>query len=394
MPFLQDLLHKLEVGGGMRFFRVGLAVLAVVLLTVGYNWRAFRNMATQEAMDTAQLARNIAQGKGYTTLFIRPFSMYLVKKRNLEKQGVPEVGKVADLAEIRGMHPDLANPPVYPVVLAALMKVLPFDYTASTTKPFWSNGGRFWRFQPDFLIALFNQLLFLAVIVLVFFLARRLFDPGVAWLSAGLLLGTELFWRFSVSGLSTMLLMLIFLGLAWCLVLLEQEARVPKWGPSGILVLAGLAGAMVGLGGLTRYAFGWLIIPVLVFLILFGGQRRIVLALIALAAFAAVMAPWIVRNYSVSGTPFGTATYAVVENTMLYPENRLERSLEPDFEPPLPDGLLAQAEHQPAPNRHERVAQARRQLGHGILPGRAAGRFSQPRHHAIALLPAGVRAWC
>ena len=28
---------------------------------------------------------------------------------------------------------------------------------------------------------------------------------------------------------------------------------------------------MVGLGGLTRYAFGWLIIPVLVFLILFGG---------------------------------------------------------------------------------------------------------------------------
>ena len=97
---------------------MGLAVLAVVLLTVGYNWRAFRNMATQEAMDAAQLARNIAQGKGYTTLFIRPFSMYLVKKHNLETQGVPPVGKVADLAELRGMHPDLANPPVYPVVLA------------------------------------------------------------------------------------------------------------------------------------------------------------------------------------------------------------------------------------------------------------------------------------
>ena len=64
VPFLQDILHRLEVGGGSRFFRVGLAVLAVVLLTVGYNWRAFRNMATQEAMDTAQVARNIAQGKG------------------------------------------------------------------------------------------------------------------------------------------------------------------------------------------------------------------------------------------------------------------------------------------------------------------------------------------
>ncbi len=331
MPILQDLLHKLEVGGGLRLLRVGLAALAILLLTVGYNWRAFRNMGTQEAMDSAQLARNIAQGKGYTTLFIRPFSIYLVKKRNLEKQGVPEAGKVADLAQLKGMHPDLANPPVYPVVLAALMKVLPFDYTVSTTKPFWSNNGRFWRFQPDFIIALFNQFLFMAAIVLVFFLARRLFDLWVAWLSAGLLLGSELFWRFSVSGLSTMLLMVIFLGLVWCLVLLEQETRTPKWGAAGILILAGLTGAMVGLGGLTRYSFGWLIIPVLVFLVVFGGQRRIVMTLLALGVFAAVMGPWIARNYSVSGQPFGTATYAVVQNTMLYPENRLERSLEPDF---------------------------------------------------------------
>ncbi len=114
LPFLQDVLHKLEVGGGMRYFRVGLAALGVVLLIVGYNWRAYRNLATPEAMDAAQLARNIAQGKGYTTLFVRPFSMFLVKQHNLEKQGPPEVGKVADLAEIRGMHPDLANPPVYP----------------------------------------------------------------------------------------------------------------------------------------------------------------------------------------------------------------------------------------------------------------------------------------
>jgi 4-amino-4-deoxy-L-arabinose transferase-like glycosyltransferase len=331
MPYLQELLHKLEVGGGLRHVRRGLAVVAVVLLVVGYNWRAFRNMATQEAMDTAQLGRNIAQGKGYTTLFIRPFSIYLVKKHNLEKQAVPEAGKGRDLAQLRVMHPDLANPPVYPVVLAALMKVLPFNYSASTTGRFWSRGGRFWRFEPDFLIAVFNQLLLLGSVALVFFLARRLFDPGVAWLSAALLLGMELLWRFSVSGLSTMLLIVIFLGLAWCVVLLEEEAREPKRGPYGVLVLAGLTGAMVGLGGLTRYSFGWLIIPVLAFLILFGGQRRVMLALTALVAFAAVMAPWVARNYSVSGRLFGTATYAVLESTVFYPENHLERSLEPDF---------------------------------------------------------------
>ena len=72
MPFLQDVLHKLGKGGGMRYFRVGFALLAVVLLIGLYDLRAFRNMGTQEAMDMAQLARNIARGKGYTTLFIRP----------------------------------------------------------------------------------------------------------------------------------------------------------------------------------------------------------------------------------------------------------------------------------------------------------------------------------
>jgi 4-amino-4-deoxy-L-arabinose transferase-like glycosyltransferase len=324
MPFLHEVLHKLEVGGTMRFLRAGLTVLAVVLLTWLYDWRAFRNMATQEAMDMAQLGRNIAQGKGYTTLFIRPFSIHLVKARNMEKESMPQIGKTKDLAELRGMHPDVSNPPVYPVALAALMKVLPFNYTISAPKAFT-------RFKPDFIIALFNQLLFLAVVTLAFLLARHLFDPGVAWLSAGLLLGTELFWRFSVSGLSTMLLLLIFMGLAWCLVLLEEQMRVPKWGPYGVLVLAGLTGAMLGLGGLTRYSFGWLIIPVIVFLILFGERRRTVLTLIALAAFALVMGPWIVRNYNVSGTPFGTATYSVVETTVFYPENRLQRSLEPDF---------------------------------------------------------------
>ncbi len=331
MPILQDLLHKLEVGGGPRFLRIGLAVLGVMLLIVGYNWRAYRNMNTQEAMDAAQLARNIAQGKGYTTLFIRPFSIYLVRQHNLERHGVPAVGEVPDLADLRGMHPDLANPPVYPVVLAGLMKILPFNYTVSTTKPFWSNAGHFWRFEPDFLIALFNELLLLLAITLVFFLARRLFDPVVAWLSAGLMLGTELLWRFSVSGLSTMLLLVIFLGLAWCVVLLEEEARAPKRGRWGIVILAVLAGAATGLGGLTRYSFGWLIIPVVAFLILFGGERRAVLAMISVAVFVAVMAPWVARNYSVSGEPFGTAGYSVVETTMIYPENRLERSLQPDF---------------------------------------------------------------
>jgi len=337
MPILQELIHKLEVGGGGRLIRIGLAILALIGGTVWYNFRNFKNMSSQEAMDSAQLARNIAQGKGYTTLFIRPFSMYLVQRRNEAKHGPAAPGKAAEATEIKDKHPDLANAPVYPFVLAGLMKVLPFKYAISLTenKPFWSNNGRAWRHQPDFLISVFNQILFFGVITLFFFLVRRLFDPRTAWLSAALLFATDLLWRFCVSGLSTILLLLIFLALVWCLVLLEQEAREPVRGTGWLLTLSLLIGLLVGIGGMTRYSFGWLILPVLLFLVFFGGQRRVVLSIVALLVFAAVMTPWIVRNIKVSGMPFGTATYALVDNSVAFNEHRLDRSLDPEFNFPF-----------------------------------------------------------
>jgi len=325
MEAVQDLIHKMEVGAGRRWLRVVVVAVALLSLMAGYNWRAFRNMNAQEAMDAAQLGRNIAEGKGYTTLFIRPFSVFLIKNRSLAAHG-----ERGDPAKIKGMHPDIANPPVYPVVLAALMKVLPFNYSAQITKGFWTTDGRFSRSQPDFLIGLFNQLILLAVAVMVYFLARRLFDRTVAWFSALCFFGTELMWRFSISGLSTMLLLLIFLGLAWCLTRFEEEAREPGAGPLALLGWAVLAGALTGLGALTRYSFGWLIVPVLGFLILFGGSKRLGLAGLALAAFALLLLPWTLRNWSLSGTPFGTAGYAVLE-TWGFPENRLQRSIEPSL---------------------------------------------------------------
>jgi dolichyl-phosphate-mannose-protein mannosyltransferase len=334
MLLLQTVIHFLEVGGGSKFFsrasRIFFGVFGVLLVAAGYNLCGFKNMATEEAMDSAQLARNIAQGKGYKTLFVRPVSIYLLKR---EKETHPAPG---NLAEVKDMHPDLANAPVYPMVLAGLMKVLPFRFPVDTTHAFWSRlrnptQREFLRYQPDFLIALFNQVLFVAVVVLVFFWARRLFDSGVAWLSSILLLGSELFWRFTVSGLSTMLLLLLFMALVWGLTLLEQETREPKWGRVGAWILAGFCGLMVGAGSLTRYSFAWLILPVVIFLILFAGRQRALLVLITFCSFAAVLTPWIVRNYSVCGLPFGTASYALLENTPVFPEHRLERSLELDF---------------------------------------------------------------
>ena len=335
MAYLQEVIHKLEVGPWIRHLKIGLAALALVGLVVGYNWRSFRNFGTQEAMDSAQLARNLAQGKGYTTSFVRPLSLYLVRQRN-----GASAAESNDPARIKENHPDLANPPVYPGLLAALMKVMPMKWTIDTTKAFWSQNGRFSRYEPDFVISVFNEMIFLTVIVLTFLLARRLFDPSVAWLSGLLLLGSELLWRFSVSGLSTMLLMLMFVGLAWCLVLIEQEAREPKEGTRKLFLVAAGAGLLLGLGMLTRYSFGWLILPVGIYLMLFGGPRKAALCLLTLAVFLLVVSPWIYRNVKVSGMPFGTATFAVLGGPFTFPEYQLERSLTPDFKQGFFGGLL------------------------------------------------------
>ena len=329
---IQRLIHMLEAGAGSRYLRAFVLGLAVVGLALVYNLRAYRNFATQEAMDSAQLARNIADGKGYTTLFIRPFSLYLVQSHNEAKHAAAPATTNVDFAHIKYTpHPDLANPPVYPIVLAGLMKVLPFHYPVELKKPFWSDNSHFWRYQPDFQIAVFNEILLLAVVALTFFLARKLFDVNVAWLSALLTIGCELLWRFSVSGLSTMLLMVIFLGLVWCVLRIEEMGREPQPRATWLLGLALAAGVLTGVGALTRYAFGWTIIPVALFLFFFSGQRRVLHALAALGAFVIVLTPWVVRNCAVSGTPFGTAGFAFAEGRHLFPRFQLERSVHPEF---------------------------------------------------------------
>ena len=326
MVRIQEWIYKLEVGEGTRLVPLILGMLALLSLAALYDFREYKNFSTAEAMDSAQLARNIAEGKGFTTLFIRPLSIHLVEQRQIEI-----AQRTNDFSLLKSGHPDLANPPVYPTLLAGLMKVLPFRWDIKAGVPFA-------RYQPEVLIALWNQALFIMAIVLVFRLASRLFDAYVAWVSALVLAGTDLFWRYSVSGLSTILLVVIFLGLFWCLVVMEHASRERQRSGSWWVMMAGMTGAIVGVGTLTRYSFGWLIVPVLVFWGIYFGQRRAKLCLVGFVSFAAVVTPWIARNYHVSGTLFGTAGYAVFQNALS--GDRLERSLIPILgESWLHDGL-------------------------------------------------------
>jgi len=305
---LQEWIHRIEEGEGTRLVRVVFFILALCGLAAAWHIREAKNFSAIEAMDGAQLARNLAEGKGFTTQVVRPFSLALLERHtgqmpNLQKQD----------------HPDLANPPVYPLVMAAVLKMLPANWVIPEKF--------FWRFQPEVLIGGLNQLLFFGALLLVFRLGKSLFDPAVGWLAVVLMSLTELFWEFTTSGLSTLLLMVLFLGLANLLVRFEQGAREGAKGKGWLIGMGAVIGLLIGVMALTRYSMGWLIVPAAVYVGWCAGSARLPATLAALAVFALALAPWVARNYSVSGTPFGLAGYAIQQDTDIFTGHLLERSM-------------------------------------------------------------------
>ena len=309
---VQEIIHSLEEGKWAKRIRGLVLLLLIGSLGLVYYLNLTRSFTAPEAMDAAQLARNIAEGRGYTTQFIRPLSLDILRQQ----------GAVSD-EELRSEFPDITNPPVYPMLLAALMKVLPFEFEIDLQK-----ANEFERYQPEFLIWLLNQALFFVALIQVFRLGEKLFDQPVAWCAALVFLGTELYWKFSTSGLPTMLLLVLFLALARTLVRLEEQGNDGvALGGGWFAGMALWAGALAGLGGLTRYGFAWVILPVLVYLGWFMGRHRGRTVAMALLGFLLVMSPWLVRNAQLSGNLFGTAGLALYSQTDTFPGDTLERTL-------------------------------------------------------------------
>ncbi len=310
---LQEWIHRMELGAGAKYVRWFGILFGFAMLAVTYDSLCFRNFTNAEAMDMAQLGRNISRGEGFITKCVRPLSMGLTKKMRADRKALLEEG-----------HPDLSNPPVYPMLVAGVLRMTPDPGDLLALK-------RFNIYKPNLYIAILNQVLFGLGALLVFRLALRWFDRPVAWMSAVLFVLTEFYWRFTVSGLSTMLVMDLILLLGLFLSHFEQQAR-ENAAPSALLKSALAIGAVTGVAMLARYSAGWVILPVLLFVMIWAGPQRWRAGGAVFAAFAIVAGPWVVRNVMASGLPFGTATYAVVEGTPAFLADSVPRSFEPSFE--------------------------------------------------------------
>ena len=338
---VQGFIHSLEQGNLAKYLRagvIGVVIIAVALIYLGWKFRGFQ---APEAMDQAQVAREIARGHGWSTKFIRPLAIW-----QLEKGGgaLPKTN-----------FPDTFNAPLPPLVNALAIKLAgdKMDY----------KQGEYIAPAERFIVAL-SMLFFLASVVIEYLLLRRLFDARLAFWAATLTLLSDLCWQFTLTGLPQMLMLFLFNAGLYAL-MRTVEANLGFDEPStamteeGAVLVRPTMGVVLGWAALTGVCFGLLTmshgVAVWFFLglLAFAGvhfRRRPTAVVIMLAAFALVCIPWLVRTAHVSGNPFGLAGYSLYDGLSTSTSGRMRSTDGPKIDdiPPtyfrtkLQDGIVTQ----------------------------------------------------
>jgi len=112
---LHDVVYSIDTGTGLKIIRTTLYSLTVIVLLMLYTATQFRGLTSEEAMDYAQLGRNMSLNNGMVTKCVRPLSMWKISERT-ENQN-PMIGN----------HPDLYHPQPTPPYSPLVLKFSPFS---------------------------------------------------------------------------------------------------------------------------------------------------------------------------------------------------------------------------------------------------------------------------
>jgi hypothetical protein len=313
---VQDVVYSLDAGQGLRAIQVGLAVAAVFFILVLFQVAQFKGLKEAEAMELAQLGRNVLEQKSFVTQVVRPASMEYLRVG----------GRTGGDSRI-GNHPDLFHAPLYPGLLAAGFAAFPNAFAPGSRGVFPPEQ---WIMMP------LNHLFTIFSGVLVWLIGQRLFSRKIGLLGMLCFFLSRTVWEDSVSGLG-LTMVYAFLLAAFYLVLIAAE-RIRAGEATGRWALPLAAAALAcGLAALTRYA-ALAVVPGLLLHLGLALKRRSALWLpVFLAVLLAVMAPWIVRNVRVCGHPFGLAAHLALNDSRLSEGDTWQRELKP---PPARPGAL------------------------------------------------------
>ena len=313
----QEVVHALEHGSGRRWVVILLIVAFALFQSVshvlinpmnrlGGQAALFVGITHPKGQEQAVIAREIARGHGFSTTVIKPAAIALVEKNRgsngfsafLDPDG-PTGGNI----------PDIYHAPLNPWVNSCALFTAVRISDALSLRRDEKGRNDFWRFYKneyihpaDRIIAGVSVLFFLVAVWVSFLTVRRLFDERLATLTTVLLLLCNEFWRYTSTGLPQMLMLMLFSVAIYCCTraLAARENADPTWPwHAG----AGLAFGLLALAHpLTIFIFAGALIYTA---IAFSPRGRD--AMIMLAVFIVPLAPWLIRNSNVCGSPFGIA---------------------------------------------------------------------------------------
>lgn len=243
-----------------------LGVLPAALLLIYYVVR-FDGLREGDAMDFAQLGRNLLRGRGFVTYILRPLA--LLHGDDAFRQ------------------PEVTHGPLFPIVLALTFGAL---------------GVR------DSIAAAVSGGFYLLTVPLIYLLGSRLFDVRVGLAGALLFAVNNLVLDYAVSGMH--LTMVVFLTTLLLLILRPLfETQPEEWVdrrtapepfPARSLMLAGwLTGALY----LTEPTCIWFVPCFAGIILLARSEARFRLVATFLGVALAVALPWIARNALLTGDP-------------------------------------------------------------------------------------------
>ena len=292
--------------------------LALISFTLLNLMPLFRGLSSPQAMEQAQIARQIARGEGFTTKMIRPLAYYEAEKAN-QGGAVPFTG-----------FKDTYHAPLNPLILGAVLKLVGGDKPDA-----WPMAKDELVFPLDRVIALVSTLFFLMSIGVSYLLVGRIFDPKIAGVTAVLMMLCDLFWNFSQSGLPQMLLLLLFscgLYFTYRAVEAQDEGR-----PSFLPALLGAV--FLALMVLTHWIAAWIFLGYLIYAA-FTFKPRGIIALIGMALLGLLIALPLIRANGIVGQPFGTGFSVLYNGIGGSTESMVMRNHDLESEPLSLDGMI------------------------------------------------------
>lgn len=270
---------------------IGMLIVAVVvpLLVIFLSYRLqFRQLVDTDAMDLAQVARNVAGNRGFVTSAVRPMALTIHKNP-------------MDM-------PEMVQAPLFPVITALLLAT-----NASDKRVFISAA-----------------LFFLLTIPVLYALARAMFNQKVANLAAFAYVTSTLMLGVLTTASTGPLLAFLFTSLCLAMFRYAQAAADPESDRKRLLRYAAVAGVLTALLYLTDYLLIFMLLPAIVFVYMVGGQRRMPGLTAFLIAFLVPAGLWWVRNTVVGVNPFlGLRSLEIAMGTTTYPGMSLYRSTVP-----------------------------------------------------------------